>query len=82
MTHRELLCHAKIVVLVAATQTKAVVRASGDPVFESMTKDGEPIEDGAHETRMITSSASAPWFVIGESAALTLELTQTVVRRV
>jgi hypothetical protein len=48
MTHRESLCDANIVVLVAPTQTKAVV--SCDPVFESGTKDGELIEHGAHET--------------------------------
>jgi hypothetical protein len=70
------------VVLVALTQGKAVVRLSRDPVFESVTKDGEPIEDGAHETLTIGSSASAPWSVVGESARLTLELTQTAVRRV
>jgi hypothetical protein len=61
---------------------KAVVRVSGEPVFESMTKKGEPIEDGARVTLMMGSSAYAPWFVGGESAALTLELTQTAVRRV
>jgi hypothetical protein len=71
MAHRESPCHAKIIVLVAPTQTKAVV-----------TKDGEPIEDGAHETLMTGSSAYPPWFMVGKSAALTLELTQTAVRRV
>jgi hypothetical protein len=48
-----------------------------DPVFEILTKDGEPIEDGAHETLTIESSAYTPRSVIGESAALTLKLTQT-----
>jgi hypothetical protein len=41
MTHR---CHAKIVVLLALTQTKVAVRVSRDPFSESVTKDGEPIE--------------------------------------
>jgi hypothetical protein len=82
MTHRMSPCHAKIAVRVAPTQTKAVVRVSLDPVFESVTTDEEPIEDGAHETRAIWSSTSAPWFMVGESSALTLELTQTAIRRV
>jgi hypothetical protein len=60
MTHRESSCHARIVVLVAPIQTKAIVRMSHDPVFESVTKDGEPIEDGAHETLTTGSSAYAP----------------------
>jgi hypothetical protein len=81
MIHRESPCHANVIVLVALTQTKVVVRVSGDPVFESVTKNGEPIKDGAHETRAIGSSVQAPWFVRGESARPTLELTQTVVRR-
>jgi hypothetical protein len=34
--------------------------------------DVEPIEDGAYNTRTIGSSAYAPWFVGGESAAPTL----------
>jgi hypothetical protein len=79
MTHRESPCHAKIVGLVTRTQTKAVVRVSRDPFSEGVTKDGEPMEDGAHETPTIGSTAYAPWFVVGESAALTLELTQTLV---
>jgi hypothetical protein len=82
MTLRESPCHAKIVVLVAPTQTKVVVRVSRDPVFESVTKDGKYIEDSAYETLTIGSSAYAPWFVGGESAALTLELAQMAVRRV
>jgi hypothetical protein len=55
---------------------------SRDPVFESVTKDGDPIEDGTHETLTIGSSAYAQWFMVGDSAALILELTQTAVRRV
>jgi hypothetical protein len=74
MTHRESPCHVKIVDRVAPTQTKAFMRVSRDPVFESVTKDGEPIEDGAHETFTIGSSPYAPWFVAGESAVPTLEL--------
>jgi hypothetical protein len=74
--------HAKIVVLITATQTQAVVRLLRDPVFENVTKDGEPIEDGAHKTLTIGSSASAPWCVVSESVALSLELTQPAVRRV
>jgi hypothetical protein len=81
MAHRESPCHAKIIVLVAATQTKVVVEVSGDPVFESVTKDGESIEDGLHETLTIESSASAPWFGVSESVALTPELMQTTVQR-
>jgi hypothetical protein len=64
------------------TQRKPVVRVSCDPIFESVTKDGERIDDGACETLTIGSSASAPWFMGGESAAPTLELTQTAIRRV
>jgi hypothetical protein len=82
MPHQELPCHAKIVCLVAPTQTKVVVRVSRDPVFESVTKDEEPIGDGTHETPTIGSSVDVPWLMVGESAALTLELTQTAVRRV
>jgi hypothetical protein len=80
MTHRELPCYVKIVALVPPTQTKALVRVSRDPVFESVAKNVESIEDGAHETLTIRSNAHTPWFVVGESAALTLELTQTAVR--
>jgi hypothetical protein len=58
------------------------VRVSRDPASESVAKDGEPIEDGTHETPTIRSSACASWFMVAESPALTLELTQTVVRRV
>jgi hypothetical protein len=82
MTHRESLCHAKIVVLVAPTLTKVLVRVPRDPVFENVTKDGEPIKDGAHETLTIGSSAYAPWPLVDGSAALALELTQTAARRV
>jgi hypothetical protein len=53
MTHRESPCHTKTVVFVAPTQTKAVVRVSRGPAFESATKDGETIEDDAHETLTI-----------------------------
>jgi hypothetical protein len=60
MTHRQSPCHVKIVVLVTPTQTKAFVRVSRDPVFEHLTKDGKRIEDGAHETLTIGSSAYAP----------------------
>jgi hypothetical protein len=74
MTHRELPCHAKIVVLVAPTQTKAVVWVSRDPVFESATKDVESIEDGGRKTRTIGPGCYAPWLVVGESTARTLEL--------
>jgi hypothetical protein len=60
MTHRESSSHAKIAVLVAPTQTKAVVRVSRDPVFKNVTEDGEPIKDRVQETLMIGSSADAP----------------------
>jgi hypothetical protein len=82
MTRRESPCHAKIVILVASTQTNAAVRLSRDPGFESVAKDGKPIEDAAHETVTIGPSGCVPWFAIGESTALTPELTQTAVRRV
>jgi hypothetical protein len=74
MTHPESLCHAKTVVLVASTQIKGVVRVPRDSVFESVIKDGEGIEDAAHETLAIASSVYALWFVVGESVVLTLEL--------
>jgi hypothetical protein len=60
------------------SRCESVTRSS----FGECGKDGEPIEDSAHETITIGSSAYTPWFVAGESAALTLELTQTAVRRV
>jgi hypothetical protein len=63
MTHRESPCHPKIVILAVPTQTKAVMRVSRGPVFESVTEDREPVKDGAHETLTIRLIAYAPWSV-------------------
>jgi hypothetical protein len=45
-----------------------------DPIFESVTKDGAPIEDEARETPDICSTSGVQWFLVGGWVAIILEL--------
>jgi hypothetical protein len=65
MTHQESQCRAKIVVFVIPALATTPVTMSRDRVFESVTKDGVPIEDDARETPEIWLTSGLQWFLIG-----------------
>jgi hypothetical protein len=66
MTHREPQAHAKITLPVVPERTGAPVTMSGDPVFDSLTNDGAPIEDVAQEILGSRLAVFAQSFLAGE----------------
>jgi hypothetical protein len=65
VTHRESRCRAKIAAFVFPALATTPVAMSRDRVFESVTKDGAPIEDDARETPAIALTSDVQWFLIG-----------------
>jgi hypothetical protein len=65
MTHRKSGCDAKIAIFVVRALATTPVTMSRDPVFESMTKDGAPIEDDTRKTPEIWLTSDVQWFLVG-----------------
>jgi hypothetical protein len=65
MTRRASQCRTKIAALAVSSLPKSVVTTSLDRTFDSMTRNGVPIGDGAHKTAEIAFIVCGQSFLVG-----------------
>jgi hypothetical protein len=78
MTRRGSQCRAKIAAHAVPALKKVVVTTSLDRAFDSVTKNGIPTGDGAHETVEIALIVCGQSFLVGVRVVITRELMQNI----